>query len=317
MLKHCTDFSSIESERKDSISTETTECSDLSYKSAIGSFGAVVDQNTNGSDDETTEPFEIQTIAAMSMESTEETDIINILPNDEVNDEIPNDDTDLNRIVLEHDANPDLDSRRSGPIQELLTKDNFDKMLSVSKGTNEIVIDLDYEIDDGVKSSIFRESPFNEIYDKMVKVEKLKCMNHPVIESVLVAKWSSIQRAYIANVVFYTLFLGLLTWHFLKSTSNQEDQSYYILTSNTLGDPGWDWKLIRIIIVGIYIAFLGGLEITQMCTLRGQYFSSGNLLENFADWSVILAGFTFIMAFLSKNYDVSVVALSIAMLLGK
>lgn len=224
---------------------------------------------------------------------------------------------DLDLIVPEDDSNPDLGSRRSGPIQELLTKDNFDNMLTVSKGTNEIVIDLDYEIDDGVKSLIFRESPFNEIYNKMVKVEKLKCMDHPVVESVLVAKWSSIQRAYVANIAFYILFLGLLTWHFQKSTNNQEDQSYYILTSNNLDDHDCFWKLFRIILVAIYIIFLGIFEIIQICTLKCQYLSSGNLLENIADWSVILATFSFIMAFLLQLYDVSVIALSIAMLFGK
>ena len=314
-LKNCTIFSS-NGERNDSISTVNTECSDLSYKSAIGSIGAIVNQNINGNDVETIEEipdhFVIDTIPRNSLESTEETDARDpSLPNTEVI-EVDN----LIRPVPEHDASPDF-SRRSGPIQELLTKDNFDKMLSVSKGTNEIVIDLDYEVDDGFKSSIFQESPFVEIYDKMVKVEKLKCMNHPVVESVLVAKWSSIRRAYTANVVFYTLFMCLLTWHFQKSTSNQEDSSYYILTSNTLDDPDWHWKLVRIIFVGIYIVFLASLEIIQICTLKSKYFSSRNLLENMADWSVILAALTFLMAFFFKNYDISVIALSIAMLLGK
>ena len=295
-------------ERNDSISTENTDCSDLSYKSATGSIGAVVDQNTVGNNVEITEPFEIQTTPEIS------TEIRNIFPNTEVNDDV-----NLIRRVLEHDANSDVvvGSRRSGPIQELLTKDNFDKMLTVSMGTNEIVIDLDYEIDDGVKSSIFQESPFVEIYDKMVKVEKLKFMNHPVVESVLVAKWSSIQWAYIANVVSYILFMCLLTWHFQKSTSNQEDSSYYILSSNTLDDPDWHLKLVRIIFVGIYTVFLGCLEIIQICALKSKYYSSGNILENMADWSVILASMTFLMAFLFKNYDVSVMALLLLLLFGK
>ena len=107
---------------------------------------------------------------------------------------------------------------------------------------------------------------------------------------------------------------------FYQQVCDQQDMPSLVKVRpllKSLDDPDWHWKLVRIIFVGIYIVFLASLEIIQICTLKSKYFSSRNLLENMADWSVILAALTFLMAFFFKNYDISVIALSIAMLLGK
>ena len=128
--------------------------------------------------------------------------------------------------------NPEQGSLRSEQLlTDLITKDNLDKMVSVSKNTNELLIDLDYEVvvDDatGQKSKIFRETPFNEIYAKLVESKNLKLMNHPVVESVLTAKWNSIKVAYIVNLVLYAIFVAILTCHFTLSTNNP-GMDYYI-----------------------------------------------------------------------------------------
>lgn len=223
--------------------------------------------------------------------------------------------------ITDDNPDPEQGSLRSEQLlTDLLTHENLDKMISVSKSNNELLIDLDYEVvvDDatGRKSSIFLETPFTEIYAKMVKSKNLKLMNHPVVESVLTAKWNSIKVAYIFNLVLYAIFVAILTCHFTLSENNPDDQSYYILSSSTHYDYSW-LKLISVIIVMIYICFLFILELIQIFTLKYQYLSSGKWLENLPDWITIVSTSIFITAYLSSQYTVSVPALSIAMLFGK
>ena len=94
------------------------------------------------------------------------------------------------------------------------------------------------------------------------------------------------------------------------------DQSYYVLSSSTLYDYTW-LKLISVITVLIYICFLFILELIQIFTLKHQYSSSGKWLENLPNWITIISTSIFIIGYLTSQYNVSVPALSIAMLFGK
>ena len=167
----------------------------------------------------------------------------------------------------------------------------LDAQISAVPGCDSL--EFDFKIFDKTDDS--NNDILSTILTKFIKGKNKHLLKHPIIEAYLLATWKSIFYLYLINLIFYLLFLIILTyWTFTYTVHKNNDELWSILA--------------------IFLFCLISREILQMRTsMRWKDYLQ---FDNFMEWVVIASTIIFLILLHNKS-EGAVNAGAIAMLLGK